>query len=245
MDDTDTEPAETEPLVRHGRTTTGVGGGTTPPGDTAKPEGASSSSSSASRTNAPPRTPSRLHLDSKPRLSLVPESNERSLDEDQQQPPEGGGGGSAPLASAGEGDEAKKAKKNLESPTPLCPFFGVRNYLHQFYEKPEVNDPSLYEDLQPTGGVSVIDRVASAHNAQVDALLLVGLVAVTLGSTVVAAALISRTFCSRPEEYSYPFRVGQYVLEPPISPIERKVPATEKLTQVQPNWGTKGFLRFP
>ncbi|XP_066971598.1 uncharacterized protein [Macrobrachium rosenbergii] len=173
MDDTDTEPAETEPLVRHGRTTTGVGGGTTPPGDTAKPEGGSSSSSSSSRTNAPPRTPSRLHLDSKPRLSLVPESNERSLDEDQQQPSEGGAGGGASHASAAEGDEAKKAKKNLESPTPLCPFFGVRNYLHQFYEKPEVNDPSLYEDLQPDEQVYLVKQTDGGCSSSVFRLSLV------------------------------------------------------------------------
>ncbi|XP_068212077.1 neurensin-1-like [Palaemon carinicauda] len=279
MDDTDTESAETEPLVRHGRTTTGVGGGTTAPGGATK--------RAPPPANAPPRTPSRHQLEVKPRLSLVPETNEKSPDEDH---PEG-----VPVEDQAE--EARKKKKDFESPTPLCPFFGVRNYLHQFYEKPDVHDPTLYEDIQPdeqiylvkqtdggcsssvfrlslilgglllllgvvafivaacaarrttlisqTGGVSVIDRVASAHNAQVDALLLVGLVAVTLGSTVVAAALISRTFCSRPEEYAYPFRVGQYVLEPPLSPIERKVPATEKLTQVQPNWGSKGFLPFP
>lgn len=86
------------------------------------------------------------------------------------------------------------------------------------------------------GGVSVVDNVASSHNAQVDALLLVGLVAVTLGSTVVAASLISRTFCTRPEEPPYPFRMGQFVQEPPISPTDKKVPATERLTQVQPTW---------
>lgn len=57
------------------------------------------------------------------------------------------------------------------------------------------------------GEVSIVDHMASSHNAQIDALLLVGLVAVTLGSTVVAAALISRTFCSRPEEPPYPFRL--------------------------------------
>ena len=54
--------------------------------------------------------------------------------------------------------------------------------------------------------MSIVDHLASSHNAQVDALLLVGLVAVTLGSTVVAASLISRTFCTRQEEPFYPFR---------------------------------------
>lgn len=30
-----------------------------------------------------------------------------------------------------------------------CPFFGVKNYLHQFYDKPSVKDPNLYEDDFP------------------------------------------------------------------------------------------------
>ncbi|XP_063870750.1 uncharacterized protein LOC135105949 isoform X2 [Scylla paramamosain] len=38
------------------------------------------------------------------------------------------------------------AKKAAESPTPLCPFFGVKNYLHHFYEKQDISNPALYED---------------------------------------------------------------------------------------------------
>lgn len=190
--------------------------------------------------------------------------------------------------------EGTDCKKAAESPTPLCPFFGVRNYLHQFYEKQDISNPALYEDV-PMGmeqvflvkqgengcsssvfrlslvlgglllllgvvafvvaafaarrtvvvgehdGVSMVDSLASSHNAQVDALLLVGLVAVTLGSTVVAASLISRTFCTRQEEPFYPFRMGQYVQEPPISPTDKKVPVTERLTQVQPTWNVPAY----
>ncbi|XP_042232952.1 neurensin-1-like [Homarus americanus] len=251
MDESETEAAETEPLVRHGSSS-----------DVAARRGVVS-------TN---RSPGRPHI--RPRLSLVPETNEKSTEDDQdsgQHPPVGG-------------------TDNNKSPTPLCPIFGVKNYLHQFYEKQDISNPALYEDLLPgeqvflvkqgdggcsssvfrlslalggllllfgvvafvvaacaarrivvvgqDGEVSVVDRVASVHNAQVDALLLVGLVAVTLGSTVVAAALISRTFCSRPDEPPYPFRMSQYVLEPPpLSPTDNKVPVTERLTQVQPTWG--------
>ena len=55
------------------------------------------------------------------------------------------------------------------------------------------------------GGVSVIDRQAATHNAEVDALLLVGLVAVVIGGSVLTAALLSRAFCSTTTE-SRPFR---------------------------------------
>ncbi|XP_045620851.1 neurensin-1-like [Procambarus clarkii] len=265
MDDSESEAAETEPLVRHGTGTVHAGAETT---ETAAARG----------RVAGPRSPGvRPLANIRPRLSLVPETNEKSAEEDNEQ-------------RSCKGWSEKAAP---DSPTPICPIFGVKNYLHQFYEKQDISDPALYEDLPPmeqvflvkhgdsgcsssvfrlslvlgglllllgvvafvvaavaarrtvvvgqNGGVSVVDKVASAHNAQVDALLLVGLVAVTLGSSVVAAALISRTFCSRPEEPIYPFRMGQYVLEPPLSPMDAKVPVTERLTQVQPTWGLASY----
>ncbi|XP_071538903.1 neurensin-1-like [Panulirus ornatus] len=261
MDDSESEAGETEPLVRSGGSHSGTN---EEGGDGAARRGVGGS-----------RPLGRHHSNVKPRLSLVPESNEKSTEEDQEQQHETPGGSS------------------IKSPTPLCPFFGVKNYLHHFYEKPDVSDPALYEDLTPgeqvflvkqgdsgcsssvfrlslvlgglllllgvvafvvaacaarrtvvvgqDGGVFVLDRAASAHNAQVDALLLVGLVAVTLGSTVVAAALISRTFCSKPEELPYHYRAGQFITEPPVTPVDKKVPVTERVTQVQPVWGVPSY----
>ncbi|CAL4084398.1 unnamed protein product, partial [Meganyctiphanes norvegica] len=210
---------------------------------------------------------SRVPRDKRPRLSLVPERDDTSSEDDLRQ---------------------NKGQRSWgESPTAMCPFFGVKNYLHNFYEKDDITNPALYEDIQPeqvfwiktdsgcssgvfrlslilgclilllgcvafvvaacaarrtlivttgNGGVSVMNRLAAVHNAQVDALLLVGLVAVTLGSTVVAAALISKTFCSKAEETYGAFRFGQVIQEPPISPIDKKVPATASLTQLNIPW---------
>ncbi|KAK8745375.1 hypothetical protein OTU49_000156 [Cherax quadricarinatus] len=264
MDESESEAAETEPLVRHGGATPAAGAG-----------GGGTEGETAARRDVGGVRPTggRPHAHIRPRLSLVPEMNERSTEEEQEQ----------------RDPEGRSEKTVPDSPTPICPIFGVKNYLHHFYEKQDISDPALYEELPPMeqvflvkqgdggcsssvfrlslvlgglllllgviafvvaafaarrtvvvgqdGGVTMVDRVASSHNAQVDALLLVGLVAVTLGSSVVAAALISRTFCSRPEEPPYPFRMGEYVLEPAISPSENKVPVTERLMQVQPAWG--------
>lgn len=272
MEDSEAEAAETEPLVRHGHPAAGVGGGAVV-GGAGDGAGARRTGGGGGGGGGGLRSPARHYTDSKPRLSLVPETSERSSEE--------------------EPNEDNNNTKFDESPTPFCPFFGVKNYLHHFYEKPDVVNSSLYEDLAPgeqvflvkqteggcsssvfrlslilgglllllgvvafiiaacaarktiyvsqNGEVSIVDHMASSHNAQIDALLLVGLVAVTLGSTVVAAALISRTFCSRPEEPPYPFRHGQYVLEPPLSPTDKKVPVTERLTQVQPTWVIPGY----
>ncbi|XP_045102377.1 neurensin-1-like isoform X2 [Portunus trituberculatus] len=265
MEDSETEAAETDPLVKQGgdnRLQDSGGGG-------------------QRRWAGGGRKAGRHHPDGRPRLSLVPETCEKSTEEEADQHKDGY-------------EEGTGCKKAAESPTPLCPFFGVKNYLHHFYEKQDISNPALYEDapmgmeqvflvkqgdsgcsssvfrlslvlgglllllgvvafvvaaiaarrtvvVGEHGGVSIVDHLASSHNAQVDALLLVGLVAVTLGSTVVAASLISRTFCTRQEETFYPFRMGQFVQEPPISPTDKKVPVTERLTQVQPTWSVPSY----
>lgn len=217
----------------------------------------------------------------RPRLSLVPERDDTSIEDDLRQ-------------------HKQQRSWSESSPTAMCPFFGVKNYLHNFYEKDVITNPALYEDIQPeqvflvktdsgcssgvfrlslilgclilllgcvafvvaacaarrtlivttgNGGVSVMNRLAAVHNAQVDALLLVGLVAVTLGSTVVAAALISKTFCSKAEETYGAFRFGQFgqVIQepPPMSPIDKKVPATACLTQIQPSWHATHITPLP
>ncbi|KAK4294857.1 hypothetical protein Pmani_032565 [Petrolisthes manimaculis] len=261
MEDSETEAAETEPLVRQSGTTPAAapitGGGT---GTATRSEG---------------RQVGRGHTLGRPRLSLVPETSEKSVEDDNGQ-----------VHTDRNGRDTSPSRR-LETPTRVCPFFGVKNYLHHFYEKQDINNAAIYEDYRPQGGDQVLlvrqgeGRCSSsvfrlslvlgglllllgaiafiiaafaaratviasqeghevsdedlAQQAQVDALLLVGLVAATLGSTTLAAALVSRTFCSRTEEAPYPFQFSQYPLEPPLSPSDKKVPATQCVTQVQPS----------
>ena len=63
----------------------------------------------------------------------------------------------------------------------------------------------VFSNCVQVDGVSVIDRQAATHNAEVDALLLVGMVAVTVGCSVLTAALLSRAFCSGTQD-ARPFR---------------------------------------
>ncbi|KAL7640160.1 UNVERIFIED_CONTAM: hypothetical protein RMT77_009574 [Armadillidium vulgare] len=211
-------------------------------------------------------------------------------------------------------DNCKSKLPEISEPTEddktdaslLCPFFGVKNYLHHFYERPDVKDPHLYEEaplpaltrnetifmvkrregicsssvfrlslmlggvillmgttalivaacasrkatlVGKVGGVAVVDRVAAAHNAEVDALLLVALIALTLGATVVAAALISRAFCRRPE-YEDGFREGVlsgydtiYEHPPFFHSSPRRMPFTEEITRIQP-WISSSHINF-
>lgn len=122
MEDSETEAAETDPLVKQGgdsRLQTAVGSG----GD-----------GGARRWTGGARKTGRHHSDGRPRLSLVPETCEKSTEEE--------------ANHHKEGDEEKaKSKNTAESPTPICPFFGVRNYLHHFYEKQDISNPALYEDV--------------------------------------------------------------------------------------------------
>lgn len=122
MEDSETEAAETDPLVKQSgdnRLQTAGGG----EGD-----------GGARRWTGGARKPARHHPDGRPRLSLVPETCEKSTEEEADQHKE-------------DSEEKGGSKKTAESPTPLCPFFGVRNYLHHFYEKQDISNPALYEDV--------------------------------------------------------------------------------------------------
>lgn len=61
------------------------------------------------------------------------------------------GGSGATQTAAQDDDEQREGETSPdeEIPSLACPFFGVRNYLHQFYDKPTVKDPTLYEDIFP------------------------------------------------------------------------------------------------
>lgn len=127
MEDSETEAAETDPLVKEcgdSRLQTAGGG----EGD-----------GGARRWTGVARKPGRHHPDGRPRLSLVPETCEKSTEEEADQ-------------HSGSGEEKGGSKKTAESPTPLCPFFGVRNYLHHFYEKQDISNPALYEDVPLVSG---------------------------------------------------------------------------------------------
>lgn len=124
MEDSETEAAETDPLVKQGgdsRLQTAVGGG----------------DGGARRWTSGARKPGRHHPDGRPRLSLVPETCEKSTEEE--------------ADKQKEADEKAGSQNTSESPTPICPFFGVRNYLHHFYEKQDISNPALYEDVPLVG----------------------------------------------------------------------------------------------
>ncbi|XP_076028659.1 uncharacterized protein LOC143017737 isoform X2 [Oratosquilla oratoria] len=255
MEESDGEALETEPLVK------------SQPADDSPAE----SKDAPNQESLPARTTqgsptNKNKRNSKPRLSLVL-TNEK----DQRLPRD-------PVINDG--------LKGPETPTTKCSFFGVKNYLHHFYERQHVQNPNIYEDFHQEevylvkragvtscsgtgfrwslllgglilamgaaafivaactprratvlpragGGVAIVDRAAAAHNADVDAVLLVGLVAVTLGGTVLVAALVSRTFCSPPEDPLDVFRLGVVEVG---SCMDEKVPANEHLTSVQPPW---------
>lgn len=157
MDDSETEAAETEPLVRRQSGTaapTGGGGGT---GTTVVTRG-----EGGRQQQQQAAAPIRGHTHGRPRLSLVPETSEKSTDDDntsnEQQDQR--------TASRGDTDRASPSR-HQETPTRVCPFFGVKNYLHHFYEKPDLtNAAALYEDYRPVRTIllsSFINWVIGGH----------------------------------------------------------------------------------
>lgn len=55
--------------------------------------------------------------------------------------------GKPSLESVTEAETDKEAEKDAEKQSPICSDFGVRSYLHHFYESMAVRNPHLYEEL--------------------------------------------------------------------------------------------------
>lgn len=140
MDDSETEAAETEPLVRRqSGTAAPTGGGGTGTAVVTRGEGGRQQQQHAAAAAG------RGHTLGRPRLSLVPETSEKSTDDDNTC----NGQQDQQTANRNDTDRASPSR-HPETPTRMCPFFGVKNYLHHFYEKPDLtNAAALYEDYRP------------------------------------------------------------------------------------------------
>lgn len=89
--------------------------------------------------------------------------------------------------------------------------------------------------------LEVIDRSALRFNYNLDACKLIGLIVFCVGGTVVAVALLFPSFlyqyCDEDwAVYAEPFKVGTSDEDdlPPQSPTDKKIPATEEVTRIQP-----------
>ncbi|XP_013779465.1 neurensin-1-like [Limulus polyphemus] len=173
-----------------------------------------------------------------------------------------------------------------------CPeFFGVRSYLHHFYETMTVKNPDLYEDFDEhdnryltTPGkrcrmgvywkatlcigflllicglillfvgyyvrqrdvvvgykadLEIIDRSSLDFNRNLDICKVLGLLVFCLGGAILLAALLLPTLVSNycDDDDQEAFKVKANFDDPQESPTEKKIPATEALTSVQPKRG--------
>lgn len=173
-----------------------------------------------------------------------------------------------------------------------CPeFFGVRSYLHHFYETMTVKNPDIYEDFDEhdnryltTPGkrrhigvywkatlyigfillicglilllvgyyvrqrdvvvgykedLEIIDRSSLDFNRNLDICKILGLLVFCLGGAILLAALLIPTVVSNycDDDDQEAFKVKASFDDPEESPTEKKIPATEALTSVQPKRG--------
>ena len=188
-------------------------------------------------------------------------------------------------------EDTEKEKADPLQKKTCSDYFGVKSYLHDFYDTRAYKDPEVYEDeddfrylLNPRLGrgrrctsiwwkvfvwiganflifgiigvlvgylvpqrpifagtydnnLEILDNQAIAFNFNLDVCKLVGLILFCIGGLTLAAALLFPSFLyhycddDRREE-SFKIHVGE--TEPLKSPVEMVIPASSKVTEVQP-----------
>ena len=188
-------------------------------------------------------------------------------------------------------EDMEKEKADSQQKKTCSDYFGVKSYLHDFYDTRVYKDPEVYEDeddfrylLNPRIGrgrrctsiwwkvfvwiganflifgiigvlvgylvpqrpifagtyddkLEILDNQAVAFNFNLDVCKLVGLILFCIGGLTLAAALLFPSFLyhycddDRREE-SFKIHVGE--TEPLKSPVEMVIPASSKVTEVQP-----------
>ena len=183
-------------------------------------------------------------------------------------------------------------KEKREAEKFGCPdYFGVKSYLHHFYDTHFYKDPSIYEDedeyqyllrghprrhrctsiwwkvfvwiganflvfgiigvlvgylvpqrpiivdTYPDRNIEIVDREAISFNFNLDVCKLVGLILFCIGGLTLTVALLFPSFLYQycdddRRDTSFKVRVGEE--QPLKSPLEMTVPATSKLSSVQP-----------
>lgn len=174
----------------------------------------------------------------------------------------------------------------------ICPNFGVRSYIHHFYESMAVRNPHLYEELSRdeefqylikprhrrcssvwwkiglwsgfnllifgliailvgylvpdrpvvmghVNDYEMINKNNLAFNTNLDTCKLVGLIVFCIGGCMVGISLLFPSFlhqwCEDDIAASEPFKISAQDLEKvPLSPTEKKVPATPEMKNIQP-----------
>ena len=149
-------------------------------------------------------------------------------------------------------------KRAVGESTGCYQFFGIRSHLHHFYEyedKPSDDAAILVGHFTPrqailhpvlaNGRYALVDRRAGRINLALDVLGTVGIISFCVAGVIIVVAVLLPTYfneyCfedrdipSDDEESSYSGGYVSIPSEPPASPVERTVPATQLVESVQP-----------
>ncbi|XP_018021925.1 uncharacterized protein LOC108678092 [Hyalella azteca] len=224
LEDSDSEPSESEPLVQQPIATGAIRKDPdvwkSSSGKSAQAGTSSAPSVMKSRKNPAPAPPITVVSESSTVTNVKCNTNKSSGDKGvvtrnsskrlqdlvshleqvpENEEPEGSSG-------AGNDDEAENASSEpnraqedpsspIAEPSSLgCPFFGVKNYLHHFYDKPNVKDPSIYEDILPytsDEGVFLVKNTSMCSSPVFRLSVILGALILLMGAIALTVAACS------------------------------------------------------